>query len=391
MGTDVQATRPGRKELGRALQQSGALASGWGPTFAAVDRALFLPDLMWPYDTERRTSVAVDKAEDPGTWYAAADSNTPIVTQWDDGKHTGREPGRLSTSSSSMPSVVYSLLGDLAVDEGMRVLDVGTGTGETAGALAHRCGAHRVATIEVDPAVSSHARERLCRAGLYPEVVVGDGFAGHGAGGPYDRVLATVGLRKVPPAWIEQTRPGGLIVAPWGTDFDNGDAVARLTVTDGRAEGRFTRLVEFMKLRAQRLTAPVHAEYVGEDATDRADKSTTDVGEAAFVTGQYTTLPFVLGLRVRHCVQMIAPKRDGARPVWFYGVGDRSWARAMFRDGRAEATVWQSGPRRLWDEVEAAYQWWRARGTPDVTRFGLTVAPDGHRAWLDDPEDSWPV
>jgi protein-L-isoaspartate O-methyltransferase len=106
-----------------------------------------------------------------------------------------------------MPSVVYAMLQALAVDEGQRVLDVGTGTGETAGALFHRCGHGRVTTIEVDASVSRQAGERLGAAGLYPQVVVGDGFEGYSDLAPYDRVLATVGLREIPGAWIEQTRP----------------------------------------------------------------------------------------------------------------------------------------------------------------------------------------
>ncbi|MER5974115.1 methyltransferase domain-containing protein [Streptomyces sp. NPDC002055] len=387
----AQVGRPGRKELGRFLLETHAMASDWAPTFAAVDRASFLPDLIWPFDMERQTSVPTDRTEDPDAWYGAADSNAPIVTQWDDGAHTGRAPGRLSTSSSSMPSVVYSLLGDLAVDEGMRVLDVGTGTGETAGALTHRLGPRNVTTIEVDPAVSAHARERLCRSGLYPEVVAGDGFDGYRAGGPFDRILATVGLREVPRAWVEQSRPGGLIVVPWGTGFGNGDAVARLGVRNGQASGRFTRLVEFMKLRAQRAPHVPHREYLAAGAFGDADMSTTEVNEPEFVTGKYTDLPFVLGLRVPHCAQAVADKRDGSRPVWFYSRKDLSWACVMFCDGEGEAQVWQSGPRQLWDEVSEAYRWWRNQGSPDVTRFGLTVAPEGHRAWLDDPENTWAV
>ncbi|MFD5032492.1 hypothetical protein ACFWM0_19050 [Streptomyces sp. NPDC058405] len=249
------APRLGREGLGRALVETCAMSLDWAPTFAAVDRAAFLPGLVWPFDMERGTSVTVDRAADPGAWYAAADSNIPIVTQWDDGKHTGTEPGRVSTSSSSMPSVVYAMLRTLALDDGMRVLDVGTGTGETAGALFHRCGPGRVTTIEVDRSVSEQAHERL----------------------------------------------------------------------------------------------------------------TTD------------------------CVQAVADKREGARPVWFYGLSDRSWACVMFRDGESEAAVWQSGPRRLWDEVEDAYRWWVDRGEPEHTRFGLTVTPDGQRAWIDSPAESWAI
>lgn len=360
------------------------MAADWAPTFAAVDRAAFLPALMWPFDTRTHTATAVRKGEDSDAWYAAVDRDAPIVTQWDDGEHAGAEPGRVSTSSSSMPSVVYTLLQDLAVEDGMAVLDVGTGTGETAAALSHRCGKGGVTTVEVDRAVSRQAGERLRAAGWHPAVVVGDGARGYVDRAPYDRVLATVGVRAIPGAWIEQTRPGGLIVAPWGTHFTHADAVARLTVHKGTATGRFTRPAEFMKLRAQRMALPEHGAY---DPTDGADTSTTDLTEAEFVTAQYSALPFVLGLRVPRCVQVVAEKADdGARAVWFYGLGGRSWACVVFRADKERARVWQAGARRLWDEVEGAYRWWVREGAPDHARFGLTVTPDGQRVWLDEPD-----
>ncbi|MEU9110585.1 methyltransferase domain-containing protein [Streptomyces sp. NPDC048483] len=367
------------------------MSSEWAPTFAAIDRAAFLPALMWPYDMTARKSVPVNQAIDPDAWYAYADADVPIVTQWDDGQHTGTKPGRVSTSSSSMPSVVYGLLADLDIDKGMSVLDVGTGTGETAGALTHRTGARNVVTIDVDQAVSHHARERLCAAGLSPTVVVGDGYT-YKDSGLRDRTLATCGLREIPGAWIEQTRTGGLIVAPWGTHYSNADAVVRLVVRDGQASGRFTRPVEFMKLRAQRAPRIVPGDYVPADGVQGADTSTTDITEAEFVTGPYTACRFALGLRVPRCTQAVADKREGARPVWFYERGGgRSWACIVFRDGQDQARVWQSGSRRLWDEVEAAYRWWVGNGRPLHDRFGLTVTPDGQRVWLDDPGTPWSV
>ncbi|MEU5426755.1 protein-L-isoaspartate(D-aspartate) O-methyltransferase [Streptomyces olivoreticuli] len=389
-----QVERPGRKELGRALLETKAMSPDWTPTFAAVDRASFLPDLIWPWDTKTDTSVAVDRTTDADAWYAAADSNMPLVTQWDDGEHSGTTPGRVSTSSSSAPSVNYGLFQDLSPDEGMRVLDVATGTGETAGALYHRCvgtrGRGRVTTIEVDHSVSRQAREKLCAAGLYPDVVTGDGFVGHADDAPYDRILATVGLRELPGAWVRQIRKGGVIAAPWGTHYSNADAVVRLVANSGVALGHFTRPVEFMKMRAQRSPKREHSKYVPAGAFDSANTSTTAVTELEFITGRYTALPFALGLRVRNCFQAVAEARDGARPVWFYGLGDSSWACVMFRDGE-EARVWQSGPRRLWDEVEAAYRWWEDQGRPEHERFGLTVTSERQSAWLDAPGDSWPV
>lgn len=65
--------------------------------------------------------------------------------------------------------------------------------------------------------------------------------------------------------------------------------------------------------------------------------------------------------------------------------GSTDWAVVVFRDDRKEATVHQCGPRRLWDEAEAAYRWWAGNGRPGVERFGLTVTADGHTTWLDDP------
>ncbi|MGH3548732.1 MAG: hypothetical protein ACRDQU_11610 [Pseudonocardiaceae bacterium] len=45
----------------------------------------------------------------------------------------------------------------------------------------------------------------------------------------------------------------------------------------------------------------------------------------------------------------------------------------------------QWGPRRLWDEVELAYQWWVSEGRPSHDRFGMSVGPDSQSVWLDDP------
>ena len=391
MTTEARRDRPSRTELGRVLMAGGALTSDWASAFAAVPRAAFLPELMWPWDMGAGRSVAVSKAEDPAAWQEYADADTPIVTQWDDGQHAGTEPGIVSTSSMSMPSVVFRMLRDLDVGPGDRVLEIGTGTGWNAALLAHRLGSENVYSVEVDEAVATAARTALERFGLPVHVVHGDGFRGYPPAAPYDRIIATCGLRSIPFAWVEQCRPGGVIVAPWGTHYGNGDAVARLVVSrDGdSASGAFTGPVEFMKLRSQRLAPVVHSEYVTGSVADREASSTT-ITEGQFLGERFSPQRFALGLRLRDCVQVIADKREGARPVWLYSLTDRSWACVMFRDGDT-ARVWQSGARRLWDEAEAAYAWWAGRGEPDYARFGLTVTAEGQRAWLDDPTDAWPL
>jgi protein-L-isoaspartate(D-aspartate) O-methyltransferase len=380
-----------RSTLGRLLLSRTDLSSDWVPSFAAVPRAPFLPDVMWPYDMDTGTTVTVDRREDPDTWHRYADSNVPVVTQWDDGASEGQ--GTVSTSSASMPSVVFSMLRDLDVQAGHRVLEIGTGTGWNAALLAHRLGRSRVDTIEVDPQVADQARASLEAFGLPVTVVTGDGALGHAAGAPYDRIIATAGLRQVPAAWLEQTRPGGLIVAPWGTHFSHQDAVARMVVSEdgASASGHFTGPVQFMKLRAQRTPFDGHDAYVPERLAG-AEQLTTHVREEMLLRGgQFSEALFAIGLRVRDCWHQVAPKRDGARPVWFYSLSDRSWACVMFRDGAAQADVWQAGPRGLWADVVDALGWWEFEGEPGYERLGLTVTAEGQRAWLDRPGNSWPV
>ncbi|MCK7628192.1 methyltransferase domain-containing protein [Streptomyces sp. RS10V-4] len=371
---------------------AGVLSSDWAPAYAAVPRAAFLPDLMWPWDMAAARSVVVSRTSDPEAWQAYAEADCPIVTQWDDGDHSGTQSGAVATSSASMPSVVFRMLRDLDVRAGHRVLEVGTGTGWNAALLAHRLGAGNVVSVEVDGRVAGAARKALERFGSPVHVVHGDGAEGCAPRAPYDRVIATCGLRAVPAAWLRQCRPGGLIVVPWGTHFGNGDAVARLTVAgDGRsASGAFTGPVEFMKLRAQRLPPVVHREYVSGSVAD-GDPSTGPLGEDAYLDGApFGAHAFALGLRVRDCRQLVARKEGDARPVWLYSLSDRSWACAQFRDG-GPTRVWQYGRRRLWDEAEAAHAWWQENGRPGHDRFGLTVGTDGHRAWLDDPSHAWPL
>ncbi|MGA5133044.1 methyltransferase domain-containing protein [Streptomyces olivoreticuli] len=369
------------------------MTGDWASAFDAVPRSAFLPDLMWPHDMRTGRCSAVDRARDPGAWQRYADSDQPIVTQWDDGAHEGTEPGTSFSSSSSMPTLVFSMLGDLDVREGQRVLEIGTGTGWNAALLAHRLGPSDVISVEVDEQVAAAARQALKDFGLPVEVITGDGFLGVEDRAPYDRIIATCGLRDIPFAWLEQMNPGGVVLVPWGTYYGPSEATARLVVAeDGRsASGPFTRPVAFMRMRSQRRGWPRHGEFMLAGAMDAASRSTTTLGEDGFSsTESFDVVGFAMGLCVPDVVHLADRKKDGKRAVWFYGRSDMSWAAVVFHDGRTEATVYQSGRRRLWDEVEDAYRWWVDSDRPGFERFGLTVTADGRTPWLDDPANALP-
>ena len=135
----------------------------------------------------------------------------------------------------SQPLVVAHMCELLAVHEGARVLDVGTGSGYHAAVLAQLGG--RVWSIERDPALSAQAAEHLARAGTrHVTLLVGDGCLGHPPEAPFDAINVAASARKrVPPALEAQLKPAGRLVAPVGErlivvrrmpsgDFDRHDA-----------------------------------------------------------------------------------------------------------------------------------------------------------------------
>jgi hypothetical protein len=100
---------------------------------------------------------------------------------------------------------------------------------------------------------------------------------------------------------------------------------------------------------------------------------------------------FVIGVQVPSLFCRVDWGQDGAYRLWLFDTGVTSWATADYAKGRREYEVAQSGPRRLWDELEAAWRWWDDRGRPGFDRFGLTATPDGETVWLDAPDSPVPM
>ncbi|MFJ4796836.1 methyltransferase domain-containing protein [Kitasatospora purpeofusca] len=389
--TDATHGEAGPPGLASALVAAGALSSDWLPSFQAVPREQFVPDRIWPGIADgTQQNPVVDRSTDSETWRAVVYSDVPLTTQWDDGDHDGDGLGTTPSSSNSMPTMVFTMLQDLDVRPGDRVLEIGAGTGWNAALLAHRLGNSNVVSIEYDPQVARAARANLDRAGLAPTVVEGDGRAGWAKEGPYDRVIATCSVLRIPAAWLEQTTPGGLIVAPFGTEY-GGEHILRLTVdADGTsANGRFTRSSAFMRLRQQRTDRPLVDAYLhGKPWPADGETSTTTLSPKE--TDGWLR-QFVIGLAVPGAFWRVERYDGGSYTLWLYSRDTLSWATADYEPDRTEYEVVQSGPRKLWDEVESAYRWWSDRGHPGHNRFGLTVTPDGHNAWLDSPDTPVPL
>lgn len=343
---------------------------------ARVRREDFIPDEVWIRGPDGFFLVPLRRQDDPQRWSALCQADDGIAIQVDDGTDRHRSRGVVPTSSSSAPWVMARMLELLDVRDGMNVLEIGTGTGYNAALLAERTPAGRVTTVEIDTGVAEHARTALARSGFPVTVIVGDGEAGVPEGAPYDRIIVTASAEVVPYAWIAQTRPGGRIVLPFAGEFGGG-ALLALTVTDGAASGRFYDETGFMRLRGQRPDKPLW--WLGEDDAE------------VRTTGRYLREPFdggaagfAVNTRLPGCVLGQLDEHGPADTLLLSHAPSRSWA--SLTAGTDEHEVTQYGPRRLWDELEAAYDWWVDAGRPSSDRFGLTVTRQGQSFWLDHPE-----
>ncbi|MFD7611020.1 methyltransferase domain-containing protein [Streptomyces sp. NPDC059828] len=376
----------GPQGLASALVESGALTRDWLPAFNAVPRHLFIPDVIWPGRAGmNRQDDRVIRSIEPERWWQAVYCDAPITTQWDDGAYTGPGKGKVPSSSNSMPTMVFSMLDALSIEDGQRVLEIGTGTGWNAALLSHRVGAENVVTVEVDKNSASEARKRLNSAGYNPVSIIGDGGEGYPEGAPYDRVIATASIGRVPLQWIAQTKPGGIIVAPWGPTY-GGEAVARLAVTgDGSASGKFVGSSAFMRLRAQRVQRTHVREYLGGQKWP-ADGRRSMTSLSPDSVGDWHVM-FAIGVQVPEAFPWMESYDDGSYTLWLRDTAVTSWATADFVPGHEEFDVYQSGPRNLWDEVVKAYRWWDEQDRPGFKRFGLTVDGNGQQVWLDQPDN----
>ena len=238
-----------RQRLVSHLQKSGAAYSrSVLGAFAVIPREAFVSSFYQDQGRNWIEQTADTLPED--TWLAAIYADESLVT-----KLSSRN---VPISSSSMPSVMARMLEALQVQQGQKVLEIGTGTGYNAALLSYLTGDPMlVTTVEVDAPLAAKARVALEQTVGNVWVQIGDGQQGVASTQRFDRLIATAAGATFPWQWYYQLAPGGRLVMDLAGNLKVSSFFVLEKAQDGkRATGHFlVPPLYFMPMREEPVTS----------------------------------------------------------------------------------------------------------------------------------------
>lgn len=173
-----------------------------------------------------------------------------IDAAYADGVVAIKSANGVALSTASQPTMIALMLEQLRVEPGMRVLEIGTGSGYNAALLAELAGAYgRVVTIDIEADLAANAARRLYATGYGSvRIICGDGRNGDPHDAPFDRIIVTASAPSIAPSLFEQLREGGRLVAPIGNSAAQRSIAYERTVAGLRETGAIA--CQFIPLRS---------------------------------------------------------------------------------------------------------------------------------------------
>jgi protein-L-isoaspartate(D-aspartate) O-methyltransferase len=347
--------------------------------FQTVERHRFLRGFSrWDPATPRPIRVEFDPARPSEEALRVIYSDQALGTRFRDG---------LPSSSSTQPSIMADMLEALAPAPGMRVLEVGTGTGYNAALLAEIVGDEgSVVTQDIDLGIAAEATDALRAAGYGSvRVVAGDGAEGVSEGAPFDRILVTVGCPDVSRRWQEQLTEDGRIVVP--LEHAGLHPLVTLTKHDERLEGRFFAWSAFIPIRGhlhQELPWPAALRREGGTQAAKELPAWDGFGTGTPIPGwgiPRDVMDFFLFLALSDWRAVaLPPPPSSIQDRWEVGLIDSSGSALAGSGG-----IRVSGSQDLLPDLMRHHESWAAAGCPALEDWHVTLT--AHDAETRTPAD----
>lgn len=151
----------------------------------------------------------------------------------------------------SQPYTVAFQTSLLAISEGDKVLEIGTGSGYQSCVLLEM-GA-KVYSIERQKNLYEKTRALLPEIGYFPKLFYGDGYLGLPAFAPYEKIIITAATPDIPEKLLDQLKTGGILVAPVGPrEFQTMTTVRKIAANKlEKIEHERFRFVPMLEKRAK--------------------------------------------------------------------------------------------------------------------------------------------
>ncbi|HKD77749.1 MAG TPA: methyltransferase domain-containing protein [Ktedonobacterales bacterium] len=312
----------------------------------------------------------------------------------DDAIVTKHDADGLPTSSASQPAIVAIMLDQLEAMPGMRVLEIGAGTGYNAALLAEIVGPQgHVTTVDLDADVSAAARQHLEAAGYGPDrvtVICGDGAYGWAEDAPYDRIILTVGAWDVLPHWFAQLIDGGRIVVPLA--IHTVQISAALERHDQTLSSTTLQPCGFMRLRGPfagpEILAPLPettsirllAEPPIPDSARVAALFKTTPRKRALTDTHGAALRIVLAFMSTEVVSLLSHPPHPLLGYHATGIltpdGDAACVLAG-ESGSDQLALLEYGTSNAAQHFEQVVGEWRAIGSPSLSQWSMQLYPKG--------------
>jgi len=319
----------------------------------------------------RETFIAEGFQRRDGGWVRPGDADF-LDTVYSDDVLVTKVEGRVPVSSSSQPSLMAMMLAALELRPGLRVLEIGAGTGYNA-ALLSALGA-RVTSVDVQADVAERARSALAQAGVVGvRVLLGDGYAGV-PGERFDRVIVTVGVAGLSPRWLDQLDGTGPIVIP----VEHAGTHPVLVVT-GRPDGPVTASVlcpsGFMS-----AAGPLAADHPGRHPAPAAARTLVEFALVApprwrspLTALAYRDLWYAAGVWSSRATHAAVPGRE--QSVLALLDASRTGGAVVLPDG----AVWAGGPEAThWaEQARSIVDRWESAARPPMQAWRIDLALSG--------------